>query len=267
MKRSNYRKRGSLFQFNCCYVCFISQKFDASSNQYTFYDKYLGKQLTVEELSQVLCSFLSNGVCFRSDLLPHLINMLKDLQARIKAMPTSRYFSSSLLIIYDGAECPEGLGVREGNQHPWRGEMKEGNDVPSTNHVISMENRLEGDGKYVDSIFPANSVSSTEMRRGSKECPNLPENSVLSTPLPSCTETGRGSNDCFMSDEELALARDHIDLRMIDFAHTTHSRYKDPILYEGPDEGYLTGLDSLIAIFNKAREMGGACNGNGMGLH
>lgn len=38
------------------------------------------------------------------------------------------------------------------------------------------------------------------------------------------------------------------DIRMIDFEHSTFPGYlKDP-LHEGPDQGYLLGLDTLAAI-------------------
>ena len=40
--------------------------------------------------------------------------MLEDLRTRIRTLPTYRYFSSSLLVLYDGAECPEGLRRLEG---------------------------------------------------------------------------------------------------------------------------------------------------------
>lgn len=38
-----------------------------------------------------------------------------------------------------------------------------------------------------------------------------------------------------------------IDLRMIDFAHSTCSTLLDDVRYIGPDDGYLLGLDFLIS--------------------
>ena len=40
---------------------------------------------------------------------------------------------------------------------------------------------------------------------------------------------------------------------MIDFAHTTTSSFADEIVYEGPDDGYLFGLDSMIRIFEEIK--------------
>lgn len=48
---------------------------------------------------------------------------------------------------------------------------------------------------------------------------------------------------------------DCVDVRMIDFAHTTFSGYLglDERVHWGPDNGYLLGLDSLTAILSELR--------------
>lgn len=54
-----------------------------------------------------------------------------------------------------------------------------------------------------------------------------------------------------MPASELAEHRQHVDLRMIDFARSTHADHYDQVCYEGLDECYLTGLTSLIKIFQE----------------
>jgi len=45
-----------------------------------------------------------------------------------------------------------------------------------------------------------------------------------------------------------------VDVRMIDFAHTTHKGFcRDDKLHQGPDKGYLFGLDNLIEAFHRLR--------------
>lgn len=42
---------------------------------------------------------------------------------------------------------------------------------------------------------------------------------------------------------------------MIDFAHTTTSSFADEIVYEGPDEGYMFGLENMIRILEELKGM------------
>lgn len=39
-----------------------------------------------------------------------------------------------------------------------------------------------------------------------------------------------------------------VDVRIIDFAHSTHKGLDDPVVYAGPDHGFLFGLENMIAI-------------------
>ncbi|KFM58391.1 Inositol hexakisphosphate kinase 3, partial [Stegodyphus mimosarum] len=44
---------------------------------------------------------------------------------------------------------------------------------------------------------------------------------------------------------------------MIDFAHSTHSKMPNPLVtHEGPDEGYLFGLENLIAHLKEIQRTG-----------
>ena len=78
--------------------------------------------------------------------------------------------------------------------------------------------------------------------------------------VPSLSESATSWHSCNSSTrltaDELSMMRANVDLRMIDFAHSTHSGYtNDRVTYEGPDDGYLTGLDSLIAIFQNMESL------------
>ena len=50
---------------------------------------------------------------------------------------------------------------------------------------------------------------------------------------------------------------DVVDLRIIDFAHSTHEGMRDSVLHVGPDGGFVFGLNNFIEILEdiKARFM------------
>ena len=39
-----------------------------------------------------------------------------------------------------------------------------------------------------------------------------------------------------------------VDVRIIDFAHSTHQGLADPVSYTGPDSGFIFGLENMISI-------------------
>lgn len=46
-----------------------------------------------------------------------------------------------------------------------------------------------------------------------------------------------------------------VDVRMIDFAHTTFTESQNSLTdYEGPDQGYIFGLENLVKIFCDIKE-------------
>ena len=45
-----------------------------------------------------------------------------------------------------------------------------------------------------------------------------------------------------------------VDVRMIDFAHTTHSGFSGDRVRTGPDKGYLFGIKNLIRLLEEIRD-------------
>ena len=43
------------------------------------------------------------------------------------------------------------------------------------------------------------------------------------------------------------------DVRLIDFAHSTHKGFNNKILNEGPDMGFIQGLKTLVQIFDELK--------------
>ncbi|XP_043860542.1 inositol hexakisphosphate kinase 3 [Dromiciops gliroides] len=154
------------------------QVYQADSNCFLCKDKYYGRKLSNDGFKKAIYQFLHNGSHLRTDLLEPILFQLKALLSVIKNQSSYRFYSSSLLIIYDGQMPPE--------------------RIP---------------GSHPQGCFQKTSCSSPE-----------------------------------------GLSK--VDVRMIDFAHTTYkgSRYNHPI-YDGPDHGYIFGLENLIQILQDISEV------------
>lgn len=112
------------------------------------------------------------------------------MKAVLERQASYRFYSSSLLIIYDGKDNRSGTFVD-----------------------IRPEARL----KRTDSSLPES------LQDGGSTEPDSP--------------------------------RPKVDVRMIDFAHSTFKGFRDdPTVHDGPDMGYVFGLESLINIMEQMRE-------------
>lgn len=145
------------------------QVYQTDKKSFLCKDKYYGRKLSEEGFKQALSQFLHDGTRLRTELLEPILRRLQALLAVIRSQTSYRFYSSSLLIIYDGQEPPQ----------------------------------------------------------------NAPE-----------TAQGSPSGDPAK-----------VDVRMIDFAHTTYKgSWNEHITHEGPDPGYIFGLENLIGILQDIQE-------------
>ncbi|KAM6310906.1 inositol hexakisphosphate kinase 3 [Podargus strigoides] len=155
------------------------QVYQADTGHFLCKDKYYGRKLCPEGFRQTLRQFLCNGNHLRTDLLEPIILRLKALLSVIRKQSSYRFYSSSLLIIYDGQEHKE-------------------NTVPLDNHLHFQKTN--------------------------------------------CTPSHGAHHS-------------RADVRMIDFAHTTFQGSKcNHTTYDGPDHGYIFGLENLIKILQSISE-------------
>ncbi|CAM2107397.1 inositol hexakisphosphate kinase 3 isoform X1 [Caretta caretta] len=157
------------------------QVYQADTGQFLCKDKYYGRKLSPDGFRQALYQFLHNGNRLRTDVLEPIVSQLKALLSVIKSQSSYRFYSSSLLIIYDGQEPKE--------------------------NKETLDNHPQGCFQNINRTMPH----------------------------------GTGYPK--------------VDVRMIDFAHTTYkgSKYNHTI-YDGPDHGYIFGLENLVKILENTRE-------------
>lgn len=149
------------------------QVYQTDTGHYLCRNKYYGRGLSIEGFRHALYQFMHNGTELRRDLFEPILSKLRSLKAVLERQASYRFYSSSLLIIYEGRE-------------PERAEAS----------------------------------SEKEIAAGCQS--PLP---LDPPPAPS------------------------IDVRMIDFAHSTFKGFRDDqTVHDGPDRGYVFGLESLVNI-------------------
>ena len=89
------------------------QVWNAKTSEYTFEDKYAGRDIRVgREFQDALLRFLSDGHSDTTALrhIPPLLEKLTNLEKIIRSLPGYRFYASSLLVLYEGRELEEDHG-------------------------------------------------------------------------------------------------------------------------------------------------------------
>lgn len=179
------------------------------SGRYICHNKYYGHSLTVDGFHQALFNFLYDGhrLCYK--VITALIEKLRKLYSVVQGLNTFRFFTSSLLIIYDAKDSYYKNGLSDENN-------------------ITLQ--------FSDNCNLAKQESSQHFSSQCDKCSASSDSSVCRNHL---TDQSAGDSECLLP---------IVDICMIDFAHSTHSQMPDSVVsHVGPDEGYLFGLENLIA--------------------
>ncbi|CAF2371944.1 unnamed protein product [Rotaria sp. Silwood2] len=88
------------------------QVYQVDSGRYIFTDKYRGRVLTIDGFRSALVEFFDNGRTKRLDVLPEIIERLESLYETINSLSKYRFYSGSLLIVYDGLPQSNLIDVR-----------------------------------------------------------------------------------------------------------------------------------------------------------
>lgn len=157
----------------------------------------------------MLCQFVHNGVVLRRDVVRPLLKRLYSLHRVLAELHTYRFYSSSLLLMYDGGD--------------WEQEGEDGMSQPC--NQCQDQSSQHNSHEEPESQMQCDSNEEQEKHWNAPPCPHTKPPKV--------------------------------DIRMIDFAHVTHEGFRgDKIIHEGPDHGYLFGLENLIQMFENILEHG-----------
>uniref|UniRef100_A0A3B3TMU6 Kinase n=1 Tax=Poecilia latipinna TaxID=48699 RepID=A0A3B3TMU6_9TELE len=206
------------------------QVYHSDSGQFMFMSKLHGHKLTVADFKEALFKFFHSGRRLRRELLSQVLSQLREMQAVLESCESYRFYSSSLLIIYDGEQHRRHFsstedGLSEGEEEDDKEEEDE--------EEVEAEPKMDEDEDEEE--------SETEGASGSPHCP-----------APSSDSSSGGSGSSSISQSCSDLRSPVVDVRMIDFAHTTCRHYReDSVVHEGKDSGYIFGIQNLITIISE----------------
>ncbi|KAM6981406.1 inositol hexakisphosphate kinase 2-like [Aplochiton taeniatus] len=203
------------------------QVYQSDSGQLMFMNKYQGRKLSLSGFKEALFQFFHDGRRLRHELLSPVLRRLKEMKAALESCESYRFYSSSLLIIYDGVP-PRSPG-RPRHHGGEEGDEDEPSDEDEEEGEEDEEDEEEEEGAFG---FPRASAAGGSGGVGG-----------------SSSRLSRGGGG---GGEASSAA---VDVRMIDFAHTTCRHYgEDSVVHEGQDSGYILGLQNLITIISQLEE-------------
>ncbi|XP_046659387.1 inositol hexakisphosphate kinase 3-like isoform X2 [Homalodisca vitripennis] len=192
------------------------QVYQASSGRFLCRNKLYGRTLTAAGFQSAVRNFLHDGTRLRTDALPPLIRRLEELRNALMQLESIRLYTTSLLLLYEGHHS-----ISNEETSGEKNEMRR-------SRSIEREERAER----------ANSVDR--------------QDEMLKQPTDFRV---RCSSSCNANEKKLFRPVEKhreeeplTDVRIIDFAHSTHRAMDDRVLYSGPDNGFLFGLNNMIQL-------------------
>ncbi|XP_041744971.2 inositol hexakisphosphate kinase 1 [Coregonus clupeaformis] len=230
------------------------QVYQMDTGHYLCRNKYYGRSLSIEGFRHALHQFMHNGASLRKDLFEPMLCKLRSLKAVLERQTTYRFYSSSLLIIYEGKE-PE-------LAHAWQkasppapqpaAEMpSEKEEAVAVNPGVGMG--VQGPGLIVGLQGVQGPTEVPKLQLLPPHCPPTPpqpQQPPQALGPPPSDPHGPPPPPPRTSGPSVS-----VDVRMIDFAHSTFKGFRDDqTVHDGPDRGYVFGLESLIKILEGLRE-------------
>jgi len=210
------------------------QVYQVSLGRYICRTKNYGRSLSAEGLKSALRQFFCNGLLVRTDIIQALLVKLTQLHQLLSGLDSYRFYTSSLLVTYDGSSSYQ-TGSLE-----WS---------PVTRNSLSTSSLMLIAGS---DTCPARDQARARHRSAHSQRNIASRARQRSLSVSHDQSSTREQVDRLLNRKEL------VDLRLIDFAHSTHKGLKDASVHEGPDQGLLFGLNSLANILREIEQTAGS---------
>ncbi|KAJ7994540.1 hypothetical protein DPEC_G00250530 [Dallia pectoralis] len=229
------------------------QVYQTDTGHYLCRNKYYGRGLSADGFRHALYQYMHNGTLLRTDLFEPVLRKLRSLKTVLERQTTYRFYSSSLLIIYEGKEHEQADVWQKTPAHPleprhlpYAPAEPEGAQIPAAPPLdaeVPREKEVPAPAVHAGVQVLSSGVGlqggvQSLAHAGLPQSPPTPPTDHLHHPSPRPSSPG-----------------DSVDVRMIDFAHSTFKGFRDDqTVHDGPDRGYVFGLESLVKVLESLRE-------------
>ena len=236
----------------------LLQVFQDDTQKFLCHNKYYGRQLDVDGVKRTLHQFLSNSDTLRVGLVDAIVEKLQHLHEIIKKHQRFRFYGTSLLVMYEGIMPAAGKQLQLSPTNALKTNTNKTQlktSPPST--TLKSKSPVNCSACTSEQVSTAGSSGSTP--RTCANCINNDETMLPAKEVPSAqAQPGTSSAarcECRLQCDASRRGFDTVDVRMIDFAHATHEGFlEDTTPHEGPDRGYLLGLQNLIFMFRELKQ-------------
>lgn len=219
------------------------QLYQMQNNCYVYVNKYDGRRMTKSKLYLVLQNFFMTA---GHDRLIDLIEELKNLRSVLQNAISYRFFSSSILIAFDG-----GINLDNPNEKVYFKDAASKKIINDSNvfesfknqNIFSMDDKPHDSSQSTffnsdDEVSSISNLSLVEQQHTDEVLSSKPESQLENLSFVDSTN----------NQEKSTTTNKKIKIKMIDFAHSTFKGFLNDQIYEGVDDGYLLGINSLIEI-------------------
>lgn len=229
------------------------QVFNCQTLGYTFQDKYYGRKVRPAEFQPALARFLFNGSSLLIHHVPGIVAQLRQLARIVNQLPRYRFYASSLLFIYDG-DCAAQARLMSHFER----RVREGRaGVPPAWAVVGSSAACHRAGKEHHHAKPhrgemkiriidfAHSTTGKDYRSPGEEFVSPLANQSVEEER----HAWFAQADMYTDKEELYEAQDALEEEAwAEWLSRPIVRFA-PAHPDGPDSGYLWGLQNLTATF------------------
>ncbi|XP_053610163.1 inositol hexakisphosphate kinase 3 isoform X2 [Plodia interpunctella] len=242
-------------------------------------DKYWGRSLSEAGLRDALRDFFAGGGGRGARVVRRVLRDLDALRRAIAKQTSYRFYSCSLLIVYEG-DISEPSSLSASGAHEYDADASSSStdlapepghfDMSTLHHEIPDQRRQTFQPHSEETMggYEEGEVAGHSPRR---QPPSPDSTDSWMAYSSTSSESWRGDAEVEPEEERgkrartqpppppaaAAAAAERVDIRMIDFAHTAYANAaaESPLAtatpHHGPDCGFLTGIDSLKRLLTE----------------